>query len=296
MVINDKNAAYLLEEGAFIRKFAQIFYDVKIKEVVFALERFAPLPLQESYDNAGLQVGLTEAEASGALLCLDVTEEVIDEAVSLGCNLVVSHHPLLFRGLKAVSDRNLAERCVRKAILNDIVIYSAHTNLDNAEDGVNFKIAEKLDLEQVRLLQPHAVKVKDGGREYAVMAGSGVVGTLPEPEDSLKFLQRMKSVFHVECLMHNDLLQRPVRKVVICGGAGDFLLDEAVAQGADAFVTGEMHYHQYFGREQEIQIAVLGHYQSEQYTKEIFYSIIGDVCPELPLYMTSVDTNPIKYL
>ena len=296
MVINDKNAAFLLEEGAFIRKFAQIFYDVKIKEVVFALERFAPLPLQESYDNAGLQVGLTEAEASGALLCLDVTEEVIDEAVSLGCNLVVSHHPLLFRGLKAVSDRNLAERCVRKAILNDIVIYSAHTNLDNAEDGVNFKIAEKLDLEQVRLLQPHAVKVKDGGREYAVMAGSGVVGTLPEPEDSLKFLQRMKSVFHVECLMHNDLLQRPVSKVVICGGAGDFLLDEAVAQGADAFVTGEMHYHQYFGREQEIQIAVLGHYQSEQYTKEIFYSIIGDVCPELPLYMTSVDTNPIKYL
>ena len=296
MVINDKNASVLLEEGAFIRKFAQIFYDVKIKEVVFALERFAPLPLQESYDNAGLQVGLTEAEASGALLCLDVTEEVIDEAVSLGCNLVVSHHPLLFRGLKAVSDRNLAERCVRKAILNDIVIYSAHTNLDNAEDGVNFKIAEKLDLEQVRLLQPHAVKVKDGGREYAVMAGSGVVGTLPEPEDSLKFLQRMKSVFHVECLMHNDLLQRPVRKVVICGGAGDFLLDEAVAQGADAFVTGEMHYHQYFGREQEIQIAVLGHYQSEQYTKEIFYSIIGDVCPELPLYMTSVDTNPIKYL
>lgn len=285
-----------MEEGAFIRNFAQIFYDVKIKEVVFALERFAPLPLQESYDNAGLQVGLTEAEASGALLCLDVTEEVIDEAVSLGCNLVVSHHPLLFRGLKAVSDRNLAERCVRKAILNDIVIYSAHTNLDNAEDGVNFKIAEKLDLEQVRLLQPHAVKVKDGGREYAVMAGSGVVGTLPEPEDSLKFLQRMKSVFHVECLMHNDLLQRPVSKVVICGGAGDFLLDEAVAQGADAFVTGEMHYHQYFGREQEIQIAVLGHYQSEQYTKEIFYSIIGDVCPELPLYMTSVDTNPIKYL
>ena len=285
-----------MEEGAFIRNFAQIFYDVKIKEVVFALERFAPLPLQESYDNAGLQVGLTEAEASGALLCLDVTEEVIDEAVSLGCNLVVSHHPLLFRGLKAVSDRNLAERCVRKAILNDIVIYSAHTNLDNAEDGVNFKIAEKLDLEQVRLLQPHAVKVKDGGREYAVMAGSGVVGTLPEPEDSLKFLQRMKSVFHVECLMHNDLLQRPVRKVVICGGAGDFLLDEAVAQGADAFVTGEMHYHQYFGREQEIQIAVLGHYQSEQYTKEIFYSIIGEACPELPLYMTAVDTNPIKYL
>ena len=264
-----------METSRLIPIFVKIFYDVKIKEVVFALERFAPLPLQESYDNAGLQVGLTEVEASGALLCLDVTEEVIDEAVSLGCNLIVSHHPLLFHGLKTVSDRNY---------------------LDNAEDGVNFKIAEKLELEQVRLLLPHPVKVKDGGHEYTVMAGSGVIGVLPQPEDSLKFLQRIKSVFHIECLMHNELLQRPVRKVVLCGGAGDFMLEEALNQKADAFLTGEMHYHQYFGHDQELQIAVMGHYQSEQYTKEIFYSIIGEICPELPLYMTAVDTNPIKYL
>ena len=193
----------------------------------------------------------------------------------------MSHHPLLFHGLKTVSDRNYVERCVRKAIQNDVTVYAAHTNLDNAEDGVNFKIAEKLELEQVRLLLPHPVKVKDGGHEYTVMAGSGVIGVLPQPEDSLKFLQRIKSVFHIECLMHNELLQRPVRKVVLCGGA---------------FLTGEMHYHQYFGHDQELQIAVMGHYQSEQYTKEIFYSIIGEICPELPLYMTAVDTNPIKYL
>ena len=192
-----------METSRLIPIFVKIFYDVKIKEVVFALERFAPLPLQESYDNAGLQVGLTEVEASGALLCLDVTEEVIDEAVSLGCNLIVSHHPLLFHGLKTVSDRNYVERCVRKAIQNDVTVYAAHTNLDNAEDGVNFKIAEKLELEQVRLLLPHPVKVKDGGHEYTVMAGSGVIGVLPQPEDSLKFLQRIKSVFHIECLMHN---------------------------------------------------------------------------------------------
>ena len=274
----------------------QIFYDVKIKEVVFALERFAPLPLQEDYDNAGLQIGLTEAEVSGALLCLDVTEEVIDEAISLGCNLIVSHHPLLFHGLKCVSDADYVQRCVRKAIQNDIVIYSAHTNIDNAEDGVNFKIAEKIELEEVRLLLPHPVKVKEGAHEYTVMAGSGVTGMLPVPEDALEFLQRVKSVFHIECLMHNELLQRPVQKVVICGGAGDFLLGEALKAGADAFLTGEMHYHQYFGHDQEIQIGVMGHYQSEQYTKEIFYSIICEVCPELPVYMTAIDTNPINYL
>lgn len=276
--------------------FAQIFRSVKIKEIVFALERFAPLPLQEDYDNAGLQVGLTEAEVSGALLCLDVTEKVIDEALSLGCNLIVSHHPLLFKGLKTVTDKSLVERCVRKAIQNDITVYAAHTNLDNAEDGVNFKIAEKLDLVDVQLILPRQVRVREGRHDCNVMAGSGVLGYLREPEDSLKFLQRIKSVFHVECLLHNELLQRPVQSVAVCGGAGDFLLDEAIRLEADAFLTGEMHYHRYFGHEQEIQIGVLGHYQSERYTQELFYSIIGEAFPELPVYQTATDTNPINYL
>ncbi|MCM1108804.1 MAG: Nif3-like dinuclear metal center hexameric protein [Clostridium sp.] len=269
---------------------------MKIKDIVCALERFAPLPLQEGYDNAGLQVGLTEAEASGALLCLDITEEVIDEAMSLGCNLIVAHHPLLFRGLKTIADRDTVERCVRKAIQNDIAIYASHTNMDSAEDGVNYKIAEMLNLIDVSLLCPRTVKVREGRQERSVKAGSGVIGFLPEPEDSLKFLQRVKSVFHVECLMHNELLNRPVQSVAICGGAGDFLLADAIAAEADVFLTGEMHYHQYFGHEQEIQIAVLGHYQSEQYTKDIFYSIIAEEFPDLLLYRTAVDTNPIKYL
>ncbi len=269
---------------------------MKIKEIIGALERFAPLPLQESYDNAGLQVGLTEAEASGALLCLDVTEEVIDEAIRLGCNLVVAHHPMLFRGLKQISDKTQVERCVRMAIQHDIAIYAAHTNLDNAEDGVNYRIAEKLGLVDVQMMQQHTVRVSHDGQEHHVVAGSGLMGYLPVPEDSLAFLQRVKDVFHVECLMHNELLQRPIHSVALCGGAGSFLIDEAIACDADAFLTGEVGYHQFFGHEQEIQIAALGHYQSEQYTKEIFYSIIGEIAPELPLFVTAVDTNPIKYL
>ena len=120
---------------------------MKVKEVLSALEQFAPLPLQESWDNAGLQVGLTEAEVSGALLCLDVTERIIDEAVRKGCNLVVSHHPLLFRGLKTISDLTDVQRTVRKAIQNDVCVISMHTNMDNARGGVNFKIAEKLGLQ-----------------------------------------------------------------------------------------------------------------------------------------------------
>ena len=268
-------------------------YSVKIKEIVNALERFAPLPLQESYDNAGLQIGLTaEQEASGALLCLDVTEEVIREAIDLGCNLIVSHHPLLFRPLKRVTGATQVERCVRLAIQNDIAIYAAHTNLDNAEDGVNYRIAEKLGLVDVQMMQAHQVQVG----ERSVTAGSGLIGYLPAAEDSLAFLQRIKDVFRIECLQHNELLGRPIQTVALCGGAGAFLLDEALRLEADAFLTGEMSYHQFFGHEQEIQIAVMGHYQSEQYTREIFFQIISDLVPDLPLFTTNVDTNPIKYL
>ena len=127
---------------------------MKIKEIVNALEIFAPLPLQDGFDNAGLQIGLTDAEATGALLCLDVTEAVVDEAIALGYNLIVSHHPLIFKGYKSITGRDYVERCILKAIKNDIVIFSMHTNLDNAPQGVNFKIAEKIGLKNVRILEP----------------------------------------------------------------------------------------------------------------------------------------------
>ena len=266
--------------------------DVKIKEIIAALERFAPLPLQESYDNAGLQCGLTETEVSGALLCLDVTEAVLAEAIDLGCNLIVSHHPVLFHGLKQVADATQVQRCIRMAIQNDLCIYSAHTNLDNAEDGVNFKMAEKLGLIDVQFLVPKTVVV--GGAQ--VRGGSGVIGYLPQAEDSLAFLQRVKQAFGVEALQHNPLLERPVQSVALCGGAGDFMLDDALRAEADAFLTGEMHYHTWFGHEQDIQIAVLGHYESEQYTREIFRDIIERVAPQLPVYDTEVVTNPIQIL
>ena len=261
---------------------------MKIKEVLSALERFAPLPLQESWDNAGLQVGLTETEVSGALLCLDVNERIVDEAVRKGCNLIVSHHPLLFRGLKTVSDLTDVQRTVVKAIENRVCVVSMHTNMDNARGGVNFKIAEKLGLEDVRFFAPKTV---DG-----IEAGSGVIGRLTTAMASDDFVLAVKKAFDVECAMCNELLRRPVSTVAICGGAGDFLLDEAVSAAADAFITGEMHYHQYFGYEQRIQICVIGHYQSEQFTSEIFRDIIAKACPDVKTFIAETSTNPILYL
>ena len=274
------------------------FKSVKIYQVVDALEHYAPLPLQEGYDNAGLQVGLTEAvEVSGALLCLDVTEDVVDEAIRKGCNLIVSHHPLIFRKLARISDENYVQRTVRKAIKNDIAIVYMHTNMDAAKGGVNFKIAEKLGLRNLRFFGGE--KEIDG-----VKGGEGVIGEITDETDALHadgiaaddLVLMLRERFQAECVQCNQLLRRSIRKVALCGGAGSFLLDAAIAAGADAFITGEMHYHEFFGHEQEIQICVIGHYQSEQFTSEIFRSIITEKCPGVKCEISEINTNPIIYL
>ena len=261
---------------------------MKIKEVIAALERFAPLPLQEGFDNAGLQLGLTEAwECSGALLCLDVTERIVDEAIEQGCNLIVSHHPLIFHKLSHITGENDVQRIVMTAIEHHVAIASMHTNMDNARGGVNFKIAEKMRLHDVDFfVEAKTVNGVDGA--------SGVMGTLPEPMAADDFIVMLKREFQVECVQANELLRRPISKVAICGGAGSFLLADAVRAGADAFVTGEMHYHEFFDQEQRIQICVIGHYQSEQFTGEIFREIIERECPGVRCCMTEICTNPIR--
>ena len=260
---------------------------MKAKLLLDALEQYAPLPLQDSFDNAGLQIGLTEEqEVAGALLCLDVTEEIIDEAVRKGCNVVIAHHPLLFHGLKSITGKSYVERCVIKAIKNNIAIYAAHTNMDNAQGGVNYRIAETIGLTNLAFLDDKA---------GAIPAGSGIIGELPTAEDEKNFLLRLKSLFGIQCIRHNALCDRKVRRVALCGGAGGFLLSKAISLGADAFLTGEMRYHDYFGHEGDLLIAEMGHYESEQYTMDIFAEILSNQFPELKIVKTSLNTNPINY-
>ncbi len=268
--------------------------------MIDALEQFAPLPLQEDYDNAGLQVGLTEVEVSGALLCLDVTEAIIDEAVEKNCNLVVSHHPLIFHKLHRISDEDAVQRTVRKALEHHVTVVSMHTNMDAVEGGVNYKIAEKLGLRDLHFIgKRQTVEVKSLSDDNMPVCkrhgGEGVIGEFPEMVAADDLVLMLRQRFEVECVQCNQLLRREIRKVALCGGAGSFLLDEAIRAGADAFITGEMHYHEFFGHDQQIQICVIGHYQSEQYTKEIFRQIIEDKCPGVRCCLSELNTNPILY-
>lgn len=257
-----------------------------IQQVAEALEKYAPLPLQEGYDNAGLQIGLTASACSGALLCLDVTEDVVLDAHRRGCNLIVSHHPLLFRGVKCIADQGTVERSLRLAIERGIAVYAAHTNLDNVGDGVNAEICRRLGLQHSRVLQP----LPDGEN------GSGRIGELPQDMSAADALRLIKTTFRAGCVMHNAGPQRLIRRIAVCGGSGDFLIGAAIAQGADLFLTGEIGYHQFFGYERQLWLAAIGHYESEQFTPHLLQRIIAAACPALPTAIYQRTTNPIHYL
>ncbi|MCD7973472.1 MAG: Nif3-like dinuclear metal center hexameric protein [Candidatus Azobacteroides sp.] len=363
---------------------------MKIKEIIKEIEIIAPPLLQESYDNTGIQIGQSEQKASGVLLCIDITEEVIEEAIQKKCNLIISHHPLLFKGLKSITGKNYIERCIIKACKNDVTLYSSHTSLDNAWNGVNFKIAKKLGLINTKILEEkenllekvvvfapkaHAENIRsaifeaggghignydacsynsDGtgtfraGKEanpycgdigeyhsekevrievifpiylkkniqqvilsshpyeepaydfYPLKnkwdcAGSGTIGEFPEAMDEKDFLTLLKDIFGIPVIKHSPFTGKDIKKVALCGGSGSFLMPTAKNKQADAFLTGDIKYHDYFGLENSILIADIGHFESEQFTKEIFYEVITKKFPNFAVHFSNVITNPINY-
>jgi dinuclear metal center YbgI/SA1388 family protein len=364
---------------------------MKISDILKEIERLAPLPLQEDFDNAGVQVGDVNQAATGALLCLDVTEEVMDEAIAKGCNLIISHHPLAFKPFKSLRGATYTERCLIKACKRDLTVYAAHTNLDNAQGGVNYRLAEIAGLQRVRILSPQknallklvtfvpvsyaglvrdalfhagaghtgnydscsfntegdgAYRAREGANPFrgeigelhseretrietvlpaylkvAVtsallsvhpyeepafdfyplnnvweQAGSGIIGELPAAEDELAFLQHIKELLHVSCVRHSALRGKPVRKVAVCGGSGAFLIKEAIACGADVFITGEARYNDFYDVESRMLLTVIGHYESELCTKDIFHNIIYKKFPTFAVHFSNVNSNPVKYL
>jgi len=265
---------------------------MKIKEVTGFLETVAPLQYQEKYDNAGLIVGNGENEFKAALICLDSTEEVIDEAIALGCNLIIAHHPIIFQGIKKLTGKTYIGKAILKAIKNDIAIYAAHTNLDNAFDnGVSTRIAQKLQLGNLDILDPKPEFLLKGEK-----VGTGVIATLDNPAGEEEFLRHIKEKLNLQCLKHTRLRGKPVKKVAVCGGACSFLLKKARAAGADIFITADFKYHEYFDAENEIIIADIGHYESEIFTIELIYDLLKNNFTNFAAHLTNVVTNPIKYL
>ncbi|WP_207536345.1 Nif3-like dinuclear metal center hexameric protein [Desertivirga arenae] len=364
---------------------------MKLLELTSYLESLAPLGYQEEYDNSGLIVGDPETDITAALISLDCTEAVVDDAINKGCNLIISHHPIVFKGLKKFNNRTYIERVVIKAIRNNIAIYAIHTNLDHISGGVNAKICSKLGLSKTTILSPKKgilkklvtfcpLKEADRVREALFQAGAGnignysecsfnsegfgtfkagentnafvgdkgiqhhepevkletifpevfekpvlsalfrahpyeevaydiyplansyqdigagMIGVLEEDMDELAFLKHVKENLKTKVIRHTALLGRRVKKVAVCGGSGSFLLNKAISEGADVFITADYKYHEFFDAESKIVIADVGHFESEQFTQELLFEIIQKKFSNFALHLTEVNTNPINYL
>jgi len=279
---------------------------LRIKDVLNEIEKLAPPATQEDFDNAGVQAGNVNQTATGALLCLDITEAVVEEAIELGYNLVIAHHPLIFKPLKSLTGSTYIERCLIKACKHDLVIYAAHTNLDNAVGGVNYKLAALLGLQNVRILHQQKenflklVKAPDSDlfslENTWKQTGSGIIGELLREEDELFFLQRVKAILSVDCIRHSQLKGKKVHEIAVCGGNGAFMLPEAIARGANVFITGEAKYNDFYDVEDKILLIVAGHYETEVCTKDIFFDVISEKFPTFAVQITNSNSNPVKYL
>ncbi len=362
-----------------------------IKEVTSYLETLAPKSLQEGYDNCGLLTGNPDDRVTGILVTLDCTEGVVEEALHLKCNLIIAHHPIIFKGLKKITGQNYVERTIIKAIKNDVAIYAIHTNLDHVYMGVNKKIAEKLGLLNLKILAPKKntlcklvtfapivksteileVLYKAGAGQignykncsfrvfgtgtflpafntnphigqpgkpeeteearievifpehltsaivdilkkehpYEEVAyyvsrienenqevGAGMIGELPTAEEPKVFLERLKHVMKAECVRYTSLIKRPIKKVAVCGGSGSFLLPNAIQAQADAFVSADFKYHEFFDADGQILVADIGHFESEQYTKELLKEVLEEKFPTFAINFSNTITNPISYL
>ena len=263
---------------------------VTLAELTEYLETIAPLEYQEPYDNAGLLTGDPSMKVTGVLTALDMLEPVIDEAIAKGCNVVVAHHPIIFKGLKSLTGAHYVERVVIKAIRAGIALYAIHTNLDSVLDhGVNERIAIRLGLGHLQVLDPKP------DVDHKTPVGIGVLGHLPAPLPFGEFIALLKDRMHCQVVRHTSWDDRLIQKVAVCGGSGSFLLPKALSSGADAFVTGDYKYHEFFEADGRILIADIGHYESEQFTINLLEELIRNKFSNFASHSTTVITNPVKY-
>ena len=244
---------------------------------------------QEDYDNAGFLLGNPEAECSGVLVAVDVTDAVIEEAREKGANLIVTHHPMIFGGVKRITPKDATGRHIIKLIKNDMAVYAAHTNIDNLKDGVNGILAQVLGLTECHILRQMA-------GQPSPEVGAGMVGSLPYPMPTQAFLEQVKVCLGLPILRVSDIASPAVSRVAICGGAGSFLIGDAIRQNADIYLTGDMKYHDFQRAEGRITLVDIGHFESEQFSKELIYSIISKKFSNFACFISERGKSFVNYI
>ncbi len=261
------------------------------KDIAQILENFAPLHLAEDYDNVGLLVGEAEKQVTAVLTSLDINLAVLQEALKKNCNLVVSHHPIWFRSRRSLLGDDFVSEVILFAIRHDISLYACHTNLDNVQDGVNKTIATMLGIKNPQFLLTKA----NSQKKTQCPAGSGMIGKLPNALSIDAFLKNIKEKFNCSCIRYAPTFKNKIQRVAFCGGAGSFLLQEAINQKADAFLTSDVTYHHFFDSRGQLLYLDIGHYESEQHSPSILARHIQKYLPSLKVQTCELSTNPVCY-
>ena len=264
---------------------------MQIGQITQALENWAPLSFQEDYDNCGLLVGSNDTECTGVLCSLDCTEAVIEEAIEKGCNLIVSHHPIIFKGIKQFDENSYVARTVLKAIQNNIALYAIHTNLDNLLEGVNKTLADRLGLVNRRILAPKAGLKDPNGQAI----GAGLIGELPQGIQEQEGLKWIKEKLNINLIRHTQLTGKTLKTIALCGGAGSFLIGDAKAQKADCYLTSDLKYHEFFEADGRLLLVDIGHGESEQWVSELIVAYLTGKFPTFAVLQSLVCTQPITY-
>lgn len=261
-----------------------------IKEVTDYIEELAPLHYAEDFDNVGLLIGSNNTLVTGVLVTLDTLEETVDEAIANNCNLIVSFHPIIFSGLKKLNGSSYVERVVLKAIKNNIAIYATHTALDNVENGVSGRICDVLGLINREILIPK------GNLDSAEKIGMGMLGDLPSEMNEHDFLLFVKKNMKTDCVRHSELLGKTIRRIAVLGGSGSFAINKAILSKADAYISADFKYHEFFKAEKKILLADIGHYESEQFTKNLLVEYLTKKITNFAVILSEKSTNPIYYI
>lgn len=257
-----------------------------IKDVANYLEEIAPLQQAEDFDNVGLLIGDYQTKVTGILVTLDTLEETVEEAIANKCNLIVSFHPIIFSGLKKINGNSYVERVVLKAIQNNIAIYATHTALDNSKVGVSAKMCEVLGLQNTNILLP---------KENSDI-GMGMMGELAEPMNENDFLNYVKMIFNSGGVRHSKSLNKSIKKVAVLGGSGSFAISNAIEEKADAYISADFKYHDFFKAEGKILLIDVGHYESEQFTKNLLVEYLTKKFTSFAVVLSEKSTNPIYYI
>ena len=259
---------------------------MKLIEIQNVLENWSPLRNAEEFDNVGLIVGESNSIINKAIITIDVTELIIDEAIDNNCDLIITFHPLMYKGDGTLKSEEYVDKIIIKALKNNINIYAIHTNLDNNPMGVSFQISEKLGLKNREIM----IKKEDDKK-----IGMGMIGNLENGKTEKEFLDYLKKKMEISNLRHNNFVGKKIKKIGVLGGSGSFGIEEALNKNIDCYVTADLKYHDFFKPYERLLLVDIGHYESEKYTKELILNYLNKKIPKFACIIANSRTNPVNY-